>query len=92
MSEIQPQTVPVLNEQGYWMYNGIQLGKSNDPVVVHDYEEWRYEEAPRGVKVQLLTLGDVAVYGEWKGSLGEFFKAWHPVPRRNKKKEAELGL
>ena len=64
--------------------------KSNDPVVVHEHEEWRYEEAPRGVKVQLLTIGDIAVYGEWKGKLGEFYKGWHPVPRRNKKKEEAL--
>lgn len=68
------------------------IPQTNEPTVVHLTEEWKYEEGPRGVKVQLLTVGDIAVYGEWKGELGEFFKAWHPVPKRNKKIEADLGL
>lgn len=52
---------------------------------------WRYEVPPdRGAKVQLLTVGGVAVYGQWYGKLGENFLAWAPLPKRDKAQEALL--
>jgi len=35
---------------------------------------------PRGAKVQLLTIGGVAIYGNYKGEA--FYTAWAPVPRK----------
>lgn len=54
---------------------------------------WRYE-VPRATdaKVLLLTVGRVAVTGQWAGALGEYFVAWAPLPRRDKEQEARLGL
>ena len=36
---------------------------------------------PRGVKVQLLGKGGVAVYGTWNGK-DPFYTHWAPVPKR----------
>ena len=38
------------------------------------------QACPRGVKVQLLGLGGVAVYGTYSGS--DFWTAWAPCPKR----------
>ena len=35
---------------------------------------------PRGAKVQLLTVGGVAIYGNYRGEA--FYTAWAPVPRK----------
>ena len=52
---------------------------------------WRYTEpAPRGVKLTLLTRGNVQVTGEWADNAG--YKAWAPLIRRNKQIEKDLGL
>lgn len=52
---------------------------------------WRYvEPAPKGVKLTLLTIGNVQVTGEWVDNAG--YKAWSPLLRRDKKLEIELGL
>lgn len=52
---------------------------------------WRYDPAPRGVKVYLLTKGGVAIApGQWRDGMGLI--AWHPVFKRDKAKEVELGL
>lgn len=41
---------------------------------------WRpIAECPRGVKVQLLGQGGVAIYGIW-GGRDEFFTHWAPLP------------
>lgn len=54
---------------------------------------WRYEEPLRtDAKVLLLTVGRVAVVGNWCGELGQFFVAWSPLPKRDKQREQELGL
>jgi hypothetical protein len=54
---------------------------------------WRYEVAPSAdAKVLLLTVGRVAVVGNWYGPLGKAFVAWAPLPRRDKEQEARLGL
>ena len=36
---------------------------------------------PRGVKLQLLGKGGVAVYGTWNGK-DTFYTHWAPVPKR----------
>lgn len=38
------------------------------------------ERTPRGVKLQLLTKGGVAIYGIYKGE--DDFTDWAPLPRR----------
>lgn len=54
---------------------------------------WHYTVPDnRAAKVQLLTVGRVAVHGHWYGELGEAFIAWAPMPRRDKRLEEELGL
>lgn len=54
---------------------------------------WRYEVPARtDAKVLLLTKGGIAVSGNWTGRLGEFFCAWAPLPKRDKKRERELGF
>lgn len=40
---------------------------------------WRYTVAPAGKKVQLLTIGNVCVLGQWYGALGQYFNAWSPL-------------
>lgn len=39
------------------------------------------ETCPRGVKVQLLGAGGVAVYGVWDGR-NPFWQGWAPMPKR----------
>lgn len=71
----------------------MQVQNIDDPVIATNETPWRYEVAPRtDAKVQLLTIGFVAVYGSWRGAYGDLFVAWAPVPKRNKELEAELGL
>ncbi len=54
---------------------------------------WRYEvPASTDAKVLLLTVGRVAVVGNWYGAYGQSFIAWAPMPRRDKEQEARLGL
>lgn len=43
------------------------------------------ENTPRGVKVQLLNLGGVAVYGHWQPSYKGSFTHWAPLPRIKEK-------
>lgn len=40
------------------------------------------EQAPRGVKLQLLGAGGVAAYGPYHGDA--FWQAWAPLPKRRK--------
>jgi hypothetical protein len=52
---------------------------------------WHYTEpAPRGVKLTLLTIGNIQVTGEWADNMK--YKAWAPLLRRNKQLEKELGI
>lgn len=56
-----------------------------------EHPEYSYPEAgdppaPRGVKLQILTTGGIAVLGEWKDDTN--FMAWAPLIKRNKEKEA----
>lgn len=54
---------------------------------------WRYE-VPKATdsKVLLLTVGGVAVTGNWTGKFGQYFIAWAPLPKRDKAQEARLGI
>ena len=40
---------------------------------------WRYEKGPKGVKIQLKTIGHICVLGFWYGELDEHFIAWAPL-------------
>lgn len=43
---------------------------------------WRHEKCPhRGAKVLLLTIGNVCIVGAWRGEVGDFFRAWCPLPK-----------
>jgi hypothetical protein len=47
-------------------------------------QEWTFDVPPlelRGAKMQLLTIGKVAVMGLWKGGLGQYFVAYAPLLR-----------
>jgi len=52
---------------------------ANRTVAVGDHEFLPMAGCPRGVKVQLLTQGHVAVYGVWDGK--ELYLGWYPVPK-----------
>lgn len=55
--------------------------------------QWRYpkrDPAPKGVKVNLLTIGNHSVVGVWHKDGG--FKAWHPLLKRDKEYEEANGL
>lgn len=38
-------------------------------------------DTPKGVKLQLLGKGGVAIYGTWNGK-DTFYTHWAPVPKR----------
>lgn len=51
--------------------------------------EWIYpqeQEPPTGVKLNILTVGGVAIQGNWQYSVG--FVAWQYMFKRNRTKEA----
>lgn len=48
------------------------------------------DPAPRGVKLTLLTIGNVQVTGEWSDDGG--YKAWAPLLKRDKELERKLGI
>lgn len=53
--------------------------------------DWIYDvPANRGAKVQLLTIGGISVTGQWYGELGQYFMAWAPLLKRDKRREAEI--
>ena len=54
--------------------------------------EWIYPAdmpAPLHTKILLLTRGGICVVGTWSDRDGDL--AWHPLPKRNKDKEAVSG-
>ena len=51
-------------------------------VAVSTTQYWEdMTSCPRGVKVQLLGAGGVAVYGLWDGK-NPFFTHWAPLPKK----------
>ena len=61
-------------------------------VITEAAAPWRYEVCPYGDTVDLLTVGGIRIKGQWQGKLGEYYMAWMPLPKRDKRKELELGL
>ena len=47
------------------------------------------DPAPRGVKLTLLTKGNIQVTGEWTEGA---YKAWAPLLKRDKELERKLGI
>jgi len=58
------------------------LNKDKTVAVAIDYY-WLpiSKDTPRGVKLQLLGIGGVAVYGEWDGK-SRFWTHWAPLPKK----------
>lgn len=56
--------------------------------------EWNYDmqTAPVGKRCLLLNAGGVAVIGLVPSREYSFFKAWAPLPKRDKVKEESLGI
>ena len=43
---------------------------------------WRHSlPGNTGSKMLLRTIGDVAVIGCWTGAIGQYYKAWSPLPK-----------
>lgn len=59
------------------------LDKSGTVAVDHDYFWRSMDTCPRGVKVQLLGAGGVAVYGNYNGK-DKFYTHWAPLPKKPK--------
>ena len=64
-----------------------KLSKDGSVAVATDYY-WQPIDAdtPRGVKLQLLGQGGVAVYGMWDGK-NKFWSHWAPLPKVRKSSE-----
>ena len=60
--------------------------------IVGEAQGYRYEPAPLGQKVLLLTRGGICTIGQWQGALGQYFLGWAPLPFRDQQREAELDL
>ena len=58
--------------------------KDNTVAVDYDYYWLPMASCPRGVKVQLLNPGGVAVYGTYDGK-NSIWQNWAPVPKQRKK-------
>lgn len=57
---------------------------SSAEVAVDKFYHWQpIETCPRGVKLQLLGEGGVAVYSQYNGK-DTFWQGWAPLPTRNK--------
>lgn len=46
-----------------------------------DYYWQPIETCPHQTKVQLLTIGGIAIYGKWNGK-DDFYTHWAPLPKR----------
>lgn len=57
-----------------------KLDKSGTVAVDTNYYWRSMDTCPRGVKVQLLGGGGVAMYGQYNGK-DTFYKAWAPLPK-----------
>ncbi len=62
----------------------------NDKIIAAEPAGWVYEKPKKNGKMQLLTIGGVAVSGTWRGEVGDFYLAWAPLLKRDKVKEAEI--
>lgn len=62
----------------------------NNEAITTDDIVYNYSVPPNvNKKVILLTTGGTAIVGPWKDGHGVI--GWHPLPKRNKQLEKELG-
>lgn len=59
---------------------------SDRSAIVHQYPFMPMDTCPIYSKVTLLTIGHVAIIGEWDGK-DESFEGWFPLPRIKKDEE-----
>lgn len=69
------------------------ISEKRDPTTglgyaVSQEDFWRYDKAPTGVKLFLLTEGGIATEGPWRDD-GSYL-AWHPLFKRDHALEATL--
>lgn len=64
----------------------VRISKDGSTAIDPDYY-WRPIDAntPRGVKLQLLTEGGIAIYGQINGKGDDGLTDWAPLPKRRKK-------
>ena len=59
----------------------FKLNTDRSVAVDQDYFWKRIDkDTPRGVKLQLLTQGGIAVHGHWDGQTS-FYTHWTPLPK-----------
>jgi hypothetical protein len=58
------------------------------PALVFNYD---MSACPVGVKCLLLNMGDVCVFGPITNATRFHFKAWSPMPSRDKEEEKRRG-
>lgn len=62
------------------MSAAFKLTSDQSTAVATDYFWQPLSTCPEGAKVQLLTIGGVAIYGQYRR--GEtFYQAWAPCPK-----------
>lgn len=70
--------------EDHWSNNPSFKADSTGTVAVdHNYFWQRIDTCPRGVKVQLLGTGGVAMYGTYNGK-DKFYTHWAPLPKLKK--------
>lgn len=65
------------------------LRVNREVAVDHAYYWQPMNTCPRGVKVQLLNPGGVAVYGTYNGRPDAGWIGWCPLPKRKKESDDE---
>ena len=63
-----------------------KIDSSGAAAVDPDYFWQPMTTCPRGVKVQLLGKGGVAMYGNYNGK-DQFYTHWAPLPKLNREKK-----
>lgn len=58
----------------------FKLTSDQSTAVATDYFWQPLSTCPEGAKVQLLTIGGVAIYGQYRAG-DTFYKAWAPCPK-----------
>jgi hypothetical protein len=69
--------------------SGYKLNSDAHVAVATDYFWLPMQDAPRGVKLQLLTRGGVAVHGQVSADNISGFDGWTPLPQRHKTHKEE---
>ena len=64
----------------------IEINSANTVAVDREYYWQPMDTCPRGVKVQLLGAGGVAVYGQYHGK-DPWWTHWAPLPVKQKEKK-----